>query len=214
MKIMTSGIAGAFFVVGISLSLRAQAVPPHRAGFETRNVEVCGDLAVETGRVGSSDYVSVWRRQPDGGWKFLGDLREAGSTSDVIPGVASSTVPPAPAEETIPIPDPRDLSDGFVRTIQDSLRAHARRLRSGGGADAVAKADRYLRATIRDIGWINVLRFGVPTACDAAFIVSRSSDPPLMRAALPLIEKDLKNAEGGAGCAQEAIDAYEALTRR
>ena len=79
---------------------------------------------------------------------------------------------------------------------------------------AVAKADHDLRATIRDIGWINVVRFGVPAACDAAFIVSQSGDLVLMQATVPLIQSDLANSEGGEICALEALKAYEALRSR
>ena len=55
--------------------------------FHTEDVQVAGDLAVETGRYemtftpkqgkainDKGKYVTVWQRQPDGSWKVLRDI--------------------------------------------------------------------------------------------------------------------------------------------
>ncbi len=47
----------------------------------------------------------------------------------------------------------------------------------------------YLRSLVLDVGWIDVLRFGYPTAVAAFLIVQHSMDLPLMLAAIPEIEK-------------------------
>ncbi len=47
----------------------------------------------------------------------------------------------------------------------------------------------YLRSLVLDVGWIDVLRFGYPTAVAAFLIVQHSMDLPLMLAALPAIQK-------------------------
>jgi ketosteroid isomerase-like protein len=190
-------------------------------------------------------YLSVWKHQPDGSWKIARDLWSpvgasapqpigasapqpnvapatpptAAAPAPVPPALAPLSVPEPPAGY-VPIPDARDLSEGFVRTIQDDLKSNARRVRSLASSDpekrrqSAAKADRDITKVVRDVGWIDMVRFGVRAACDAAYIVSQSADLPLMRATLPLMEKDLKNSEDGAGCYQSAIEAYRALAPR
>ena len=226
MKNTTSRIAALLSLFASSFALHAQAVLPGRPGYDTRNVEVCGDLAVESGRVGSYDYISVWRRQPDGRWKILGDIRgdsaipQAALNASPSPSPAAPP-PPMPAsapDEALPIPDARPLSDGFVRTIQDDLKSSARRIRSAADPEkrrkVAKKAAKDLRTTIRDIGWIDVGRFGVPASCDAAYIVSQSDDVALMRATLPLMERDVNHSENDPSCYQKALEAYKAIAIR
>ena len=204
--------------------------------FEISNLEVCDDIAVESGQTVSQwdfpgrprsvdrlRYLSVWKRAPGGEWKVARDLWIAAGSS--APSALSPPVPapgaasPA-ASDTVPLPDPRSLSDGFTRTIQDDLKASARRLRSLSGGDpkkrrsAAAKADRDLQKVIRDVGWIDVDRFGVASACNAAYIVSQSGDAALMRATLPLMEKDLNHDGNDPACYRAAREAFEALSRR
>lgn len=47
----------------------------------------------------------------------------------------------------------------------------------------------YLRSLVLEVGWIDVARFGYPTALAAFLIVQHSMDLPLMLAAIPEIEK-------------------------
>jgi hypothetical protein len=127
---------------------------------------------------------------------------------------------PLPAADAVPIPDARDLSDGFVRNIQDHLKMTVHRLRSLEGGEpekrrkAAAKADRELQVVIRDVGWIDVGRFGVTASCNAAYVVSQSGDLALMRATLPIMERDLNHAENDASCYKIALDAYRSLAPR
>lgn len=220
-----------------------------REQYETATLDVCGDLAVETGTVAVEEEagdatrtrrtprLAVWKRQADGAWKIE---REAwGSREEAAPAVApvpatpaaaAAAAPPpaavpepprmvvvAPPTDVIPIPDPRGLSDGFVRTIADRLRsrtAKIRSLRASGGGEAlraaISKADRELETTIRDVGWIDVARFGVATSCDAAFIVTESGNPALVRSAVPWM-KDLETNPDGVACYAPALDAYRKL---
>ena len=197
--------------------------------FEISNLEVCDDIAVESGHtiarldfpgkprsIDRMRYLSVWKRGPDGGWKVARDLWiEAGAA---VPVPTAEASPPLP--DVVPIPDARSLGNGFVRTIQDDLKSAARRLRSLADADpekrrrAAEKADRALQAVIRDVGWIDVGRFGVAASCSAAYVVSQSGDLALMRATLPLMEKDLSIAENDPSCYKNALEAYRALAPR
>jgi ketosteroid isomerase-like protein len=235
---------------------RSLAAAPRlaREQFEMASLDVCGDLAVETGSVsvqedasGASSvtsrtpYITIWKRQEDGSWKIQKDIWNHGpgaggidsaGTMPPAPGSAStlpappaatvSQPPPMPASppDFIPIPDPRPLSDGYVRNIGDQLRARVGKIRAleashaGEAAReaAIRRADRELQALIRDVGWIDVGRFGVATACNAAFIVEKSGDPALIKAAVPQM-KDLQSNEESVACYRRALEAYEKLPK-
>lgn len=212
----------------------------------TTHFDVGGDRAVETGFGPASEggaissiRVVFWQRQSDGSWRIRREIfaGDASVASRIRPGASESSVAPAapgrgvsapepaasasfPAEEVIPIPDPRSLSDGFVRTTAEQLHARASRIRAAeasGAADArraaVERADRELRKLVRDIGWIDVDRFGTAASCDAAFIVAASGDAPLIRAAVPLM-KDLESNPESAGCQRAAREAFQGLPPR
>jgi len=227
-----------------------------REQFQTSDLDVCADLAVETGTVTrqreapgnapttiGTPYIAVWKRQSDGSWRIQKDMwsgpGSAGSTAALptprddgaapVPATpapaaspASPVMPPpmAPPPDFLSIPDPRPLSEGFVRTIGDQLRARAGKIRaledarSGEEARraAIRRADRELQALIRDVGWIDVGRFGVATSCDAAFIVAESGDGILLKSTLPWM-KDLQTNPEGAACYAKALDAYGKLPR-
>jgi hypothetical protein len=210
--------------------------------FDISSLEICGDLAVESGEVVTqletparlrsterARYFSVWKRQSDGSWKVGSGLWSNGTAASGYPEPAPPS-PPVPeaipasaasrSPDFVPIPDPRSLSDGFVRTIQDNLNSTAHHLRSLAGSNsekrrkAAARADRDLQVVIRDVGWIDVGRFGVATSCDAAYVVSQSGDAALMRSALPLMERDLNNSENDPACYRGVVEAYQALPVR
>lgn len=225
-----------------------------REQFEMGSLDVCGDLAVETGRASVQEeasgasvvpirtpYITVWKRQQDGSWKIQKDMWNPGSGASGPPsstpmrpegsGVASPapapagaavSPPPLPASppDYIPIPDSRRLSDGFVRSIGDQLRARAGKIRSLEASNAsqaeresaIRRADRELQTLIRDVGWIDVGRFGVTTACNAAFIVEKSGDPALIKAAVPQM-KDLQSSDESVACYRRALEAYEKLPK-
>jgi hypothetical protein len=64
----------------------------------------------------------------------------------------------------------------------------------------------YLRSLVLEVGWIDVARFGYPTALAAFLIVQHSMDLALMLAAIPEIEK----STGSMGL----ISAYPLLVDR
>lgn len=237
---------------------RALALAPRisREQFETASLDVCGDLAVETGSVAIQEeasgapavvnrtpYITVWKRQEDGSWKVRKDIwnhgpgssaasgssaraETAGSEPPLAAPAAASPAPPspppspAPPPDFIPIPDPRRLSEGFIRNIGDQLRARAGKIRSLEASNAsesareaaIRRADRELQTVIRDVGWIDVGRFGVATACNAAFIVEKSGDPALIRAAVPHM-KDLQSNAESVAFYRRALEAYDKLPK-
>jgi hypothetical protein len=56
----------------------------------------------------------------------------------------------------------------------------------------------WLRGVVAEIGWIDAETFGGRAADDAFLLVQHSGDMPMMRAALPLIEAELKKKGGDA----------------
>ncbi len=199
--------------------------------FETSNLEVCEDIAVESGQtvaqwdfpgrsrtVDRMIYLAVWKRAAEGGWKVSRDLwmesaaPTAPNAAEPPAAVSTAAVPPPPAD-VVPIPDPRSLGSAFIRSIQDDLKGSANRLRSLADPEklrkAATKADRDLQKVIRDVGWIDVGRFGTVAACNAAYIVSQSGDAALMRATLPLMEQDLNDASYDRSCYEGARKAYQ-----
>jgi len=235
---------------------RLSATKISREQFETSGLDVCADLAVETGTVArdreapggapttmGTPYMAVWKRQSDGSWRIQKEMWSrpgpavpaagipsprdeavAAAPAGAIPAAppAAPVLPPpmAPPPDFLSIPDPRPLSEGFVRTIGDQLRARAGKVRALEGAGsgeearraAIRRADRELQALIRDVGWIDVGRFGIATSCDAAFIVSESGDAILLKSTLPWM-KDLQTNPDGTACYAKALDAYGKLPR-
>lgn len=57
--------------------------------------------------------------------------------------------------------------------------------------DQRSRDNAYLKALLAEVGWIDVERFGYPTAGNAFLLVQHSGDLPLMLAALPWIKKDV-----------------------
>jgi len=202
-----------------------------------RAVETALGSATEGGAL-SSIRVVFWERQADGAWKIRREIvagdapaaageGRADSPPSSAPEAPARAVSPgkaagvsSPAEEVLAIPDARSLSDGFVRTVGEQLRSRAARIRSADASGspearraAVDRADRELRKLVRDIGWIDVNRFGTAASCDAALIVAESRDAPLIRAAVPLMN-DLESNPESSGCERAAREALRALPPR
>jgi hypothetical protein len=163
--------------------------------------------------------VAVFRRTDRGSWQL--DRRDLICGTLAAPAIAASDQASVEAsfearrrDSPLSIPEGRSLSDGMVRTTQSQIRSWARHLQSASNAaDAYNSFQKAFEALISDIGWIDVRRFGVPSACDAASIVELSGNRRLMEGALPIMEKSLKNAEGGEGCYSRGLEAYQKLIR-
>ncbi|MHC4134388.1 MAG: DUF6624 domain-containing protein [Planctomycetota bacterium] len=108
--------------------------------------------------------------------------------------------PPPPKPEPLALGARGALDESEVAKIQGELARRrtldqdVRRDRSRHPEMAKVDADNtaYLKGVVTDIGWIDVERFG-RQAADAAFLlVQHSGELPLMLAALPEIEKDVR----------------------
>lgn len=84
-----------------------------------------------------------------------------------------------------------------ARGAKDQDAAKDPGLRAGRPA-ILAENLRYLRDLTSRIGWIDIPRFGQPAASAAILIAKHGSDLQLMKAALPIVETDVK-AHGGSG---------------
>jgi hypothetical protein len=87
-----------------------------------------------------------------------------------------------------------------IQSVQNDLAKRAKldqEVRTDGAKlQAMAKVDSdntaWLVKLVQEVGWIDAARFGAPTANHAFLIVQHSMNVPLMLAALPFIEKDMK----------------------
>lgn len=117
------------------------------------------------------------------------------------------TVPKAFDPQPIEVPRGRRVTKSQVAEVQRELTERESRdqaARNGTASDSqIKKIDHenttYLRETVKKFGWIDVKRFGIPAANAAWTLVVHSGDLPLMRGALPYLERDRKkNREAGA----------------
>lgn len=195
-----------------------------RAGIVAQTAAVENDVAIVIGSDSTTGQgaVAVFRRGADGAWSL--EKRDAlcgGSGAAAAPPAAAppaESVPPPPARPAaappsqppavqVPLafPPPHGVSDGLARQVQDELRRRARQ--SADGGEKAARNGEYLKALAGDLGWIDIRRFGVKAACDAARIAVASGDRALLSAAMPWIEKDLRNSEEGQACYEAAEKA-------
>jgi ketosteroid isomerase-like protein len=184
-------------------SMPESAIATHET-FETQSLDVSGDQAVEIGAVVGdragrgfrAPYLAVWRRV-SGSWRVWRAMwgEESGTTPAIAP-------PPASIVPPLMVPDARSLGEGYVRSIRDDLASHRRRAQAASGRGdraAAEKEARWLETLVRDVGWIDVRRFGVAAACDAARIVVAGGSPALREAARPRVE-DLRTTVQAADC--------------
>lgn len=84
---------------------------------------------------------------------------------------------------------------GRVKNDQETLKDPARRANRPA---IMADNLRYLRDLTHRVGWIDIPRFGKNAASAAILIAKHGSDLLLMKAALPIVERDVKE-HGGSG---------------
>lgn len=187
-------------------------------------VEIGAVVGDHEGRGSRAPYLAVWRRV-SGSWRVWRAMwgEESGATPAIAPpppsiappppsiappppSIAPSPPPIAPPPASIAppvmIPDARSLGEGYVRSIRDDLASHRRRAQAAAARDdraAAEKEARWLETLVRDVGWIDVRRFGPAAACDAARIVAAGGSAALREAARPRVE-DLHTTVQAADC--------------
>ena len=214
----------AAFVLGETVADAAR-----RAGIVVQSAAAENDLAIVIGSDSATGQgaVAVFHRGADGAWSLerreaicgtgaAGEASSPASAPAVVAPAAEAAPPPRarpaapPAiEASLAFPPPHGVSDGLARQIHDELRRRARQ--SAGGGEKAARNGEYLKALAGDLGWIDTRRFGVEAACDAARIAVASGDRALLTAAMPWMEKDLRNSEEGHDCYEAAEKAYREL---
>jgi len=125
--------------------------------------------------------------------------------------------PPELRLDPFPIGKPVPLNSDRVQAIQAELalrmavdqevqKSHPR---SQEAAAVNAENALYLRGLVKEFGWIDVGRFGVRASCQAAILAQHHRDLPLMLAALPLVERDLKGNPDGTQVYAVFFDALQ-----
>ena len=117
---------------------------------------------------------------------------------------ALDSVPPAVQLQPVPIGEPKKLGDERLSAIRSALAERAAkgqavrqdRERWPEMKTVDAENTRYLKELVKEVGWIDVSRFGARAATDAFLLVQHSGDVPLMMAAMPYLEKDFKHSDG------------------
>ena len=114
-------------------------------------------------------------------------------------------VPPQVFLEPFKLGKPQHLSAERVKTIQDEMEKRWKRdqeVRTDPAQRAQAATvdeenRRYFLSLLREVGWLDVARFGTRTSVYAAAFVKHFGDLSLNLAALPCIERDLKDTGEG-----------------
>ena len=177
-----------------------------RSGLSVESQAQGADIGIVIGEDTASHdrFVAVFRPAGGGSWRMdhrdpiCGRAAVAEVAAPVAPQPAQASPPSAglaaveaaldarSQSTALSIPAGRSLSDGTVRAMRSDIRSWLRREQMASAPDEGYRSiQTAFEALISDVGWIDVLRFGVPTACDAASIVALSGNRRLMEGALP-----------------------------
>jgi hypothetical protein len=102
----------------------------------------------------------------------------------------------------LPLGDPSRLSAQEIKNIQNEIirrRDRDQAVRKDPKLKeewAAVDADNfaYLKSLVQRVGWIDTAHFGKPATAAAIIIAKHSSDPRLMQAILPSVEKDMTHS--------------------
>jgi hypothetical protein len=156
------------------------------------------------------DEIPEWVDAEEGGWLLLGKEEDKERAENALSAwfaeLRKNAPPPMPEPKPLALGAWRDLDAEDVaeiqgqltlrRTLDQAVRRDPDRRPEMAGVDADNTA--YLKAVVTDVGWIDVKRFGRPAANAAFLLVQHSGDRPLMLAALPEIEKDVRAGQADA----------------
>lgn len=140
----------------------------------------------------------------DDGWVLFGRAQDRERAEKALAAwwdeLERNAPPPPPDVVPLTLGSRREVTSDEVGKIRDELARRrevdqaVRRDRSRRGEMAKVDADNtaYIKELVKDVGWIDVARFGRGSADAAFLLVQHSGDLPLMLAALPAIEKDVR----------------------
>ncbi len=145
---------------------------------------------------------TTWGRRVRCDFSFDGELLvvTTGADSDRFRAVAADATPAALDPPTLAFATPIALPAERVAALQAEF-ARRRELDQIVRTDPKRQAEMatvdpdntaWLTRLVQEIGWIDVERFGKEAAGAAFLIVQHSGDLPLMIAALPMIERDVR----------------------
>jgi hypothetical protein len=142
---------------------------------------------------------SIWTVTPDHGMLRL-------QTEEPLTLRPLAKVPPELDLDLPALPAPGPVSPAEVKAVEEELLNRVKKDQDAA-KDAALQAKRpeiladnlrYLQALTQRVGWIDIPRFGKSSASAAILIAKHESDLRLMRAALPIVERDVKE-HGGSG---------------
>jgi hypothetical protein len=115
-----------------------------------------------------------------------------------VPSDLDINLPTLPKPGPVPPPEAKAVEKELlsrVKNDQDALKDPAQKAKR---PEIMADNLRYLRDLTHRVGWIDIPRFGKSAASAAILIAKHGSDLLLMKAALPVVERDVKE-NGGSG---------------
>lgn len=127
-----------------------------------------------------------------------GKLKVKGETEEVFKKIEKA--PEALELKPWPLAEPKPLSLARVKALQEDFAEREKEdqavrtdpKRAGEMQKVDGENTAYLKKLVSESGWIDVDRFGAAASNTAFLLVQHSGDLPLMLAALPPIEKDVK----------------------
>jgi hypothetical protein len=156
------------------------------------------------------EAIPDWVNAEEGGWLLLGRAEDKERAEKALAAwfadLKSRAPPRAPEPVALVLGARRTLDERELATIQSEL-ARKRDLdqavrKDRRRRDEMARVDAdnttYLKSVVTDVGWIDVERFGQAAANAAFLLVQHSGDMPLMMAALPEIERDVRAGKADA----------------
>jgi hypothetical protein len=150
------------------------------------------------------EEIPEWMGDVEDGWLMFGKAEDRERAEKALAAwwdeLEKNAPPPPPEVVPLALGTRREVAAEEVEKIRNELARRrtvdqaVRRDRSRQPEMAKVDADNtaYIKELVKDVGWIDDARFG-RGAADAAFLlVQHSGDLPLMLAALPEIEKDVR----------------------
>jgi hypothetical protein len=148
-------------------------------------------------------------------WKIAkqGDVLRIEREGKAREYVRIAETPAAVSLAPLPLGEAKELPAERVRTIQAELAQRVNRSESAKTPEEKLRVEaenlQALRALVAEVGWLDVRRFGVKAARDAAALAQQGPDVLLLLAAAPLVEQDFKDSPQGGPAYSAFADALQ-----